>query len=123
MHTKQKNAKLIYLGDGINDAECLTSADVGIAMGKKGTDLAINVSDAVIMDDDISKLPFLVKLSQRTMNIMSANIIFVLTVKITVFILSIFGVSNMWFAIFADVGTLIIAILNTFRIRNVKTKS
>ena len=123
MHTKQKNAKLIYLGDGINDAECLTSADVGIAMGKKGTDLAINVSDAVIMDDDISKLPFLVKLSQRTMNIMSANIIFVLTVKIAVFILSIFGVSNMWFAIFADVGTLIIAILNTFRIRNVKTKS
>ncbi|MBE5818674.1 MAG: cadmium-translocating P-type ATPase [Clostridiales bacterium] len=119
LRSKQKNEKLIYLGDGINDAECLTSADVGIAMGKKGTDLAISVSDAVIMDDDISKLPFLVKLSQRTMNIMSANIIFVLTVKIAVFILSILGISSMWFAIFADVGTLIIAILNTFRIRNI----
>lgn len=119
LRSKQKNEKLIYLGDGINDAQCLTSADVGIAMGKKGTDLAISVSDAVIMDDDISKLPFLVKLSQRTMNIMSANIIFVLTVKIAVFILSILGISSMWFAIFADVGTLIIAILNTFRIRNI----
>lgn len=120
LRSKSKKAKLIYTGDGINDAECLTSADVGIAMGKKGTDLAINVSDAVIMDDDIAKIPFLVELSQRTMNIMTANIIFVLTVKAAVFVLSIFGISNMWFAIFADVGTLIIAILNTFRIANMQ---
>ena len=87
-------------------------------MGSSGADIAIEVSDVVIMDDDLSKLAMLANLSKKTMNIIYFNIIFSLSVKILVFILSILGLSNMWFAIFADVGTLVLAILNCLRIRS-----
>lgn len=117
MNQKSKNDKVIFVGDGINDSPSLSRADIGIAMGKSGTDIAIEVADAVIMDDDIEKIPYLIALSRKTMNIMMSNIIFSLAIKAIVFILSIIGISNMWFAIFADVGTLILAILNTLRIK------
>lgn len=117
MKQKEQHDKIIFVGDGINDSPSLSRADIGIAMGRSGTDIAIEVADAVIMDDDIEKIPYLIALSKKTMYIMMWNIVFSLTIKAIVFILSIFGISNMWFAIFADVGTLVLAILNTLRIK------
>ena len=117
MKQKSKNEKLIFTGDGINDAPSITSADIGVAMGKSGTDIAIEVADVVIMDDKIQKLPYLIRLSKTTMRIITENIVVSLLIKAVIFALSIAGKSNMWFAIFADVGALILAILNTLRIR------
>ena len=117
MKQKSKNEKLIFTGDGINDAPSITSADIGVAMGKSGTDIAIEVADVVIMDDKIQKLPYLIRLSKTTMRIITENIVVSLLIKAIIFALSIAGKSNMWFAIFADVGALILAILNTLRIR------
>ena len=117
MNQKSKNEKLIFTGDGINDAPSITSADIGVAMGKSGTDIAIEVADVVIMDDKIQKLPYLIRLSKTTMRIITENIVGSLLIKAVIFALSIAGKSNMWFAIFADVGALILAILNTLRIR------
>ena len=117
MNQKGKNEKLIFTGDGINDAPSITSADIGVAMGKSGTDIAIEVADVVIMDDKIQKLPYLIRLSKTTMRIITENIVVSLLIKAVIFALSIAGKSNMWFAIFADVGALILAILNTLRIR------
>ena len=117
MNQKGKNEKLIFTGDGINDAPSITSADIGVAMGKSGTDIAIEVADVVIMDDKIQKLPYLIRLSKTTMRIITENIVVSLLIKAIIFALSIAGKSNMWFAIFADVGALILAILNTLRIR------
>lgn len=119
MKQKNKDEKLMFTGDGINDAPSITAADIGIAMGKSGTDIAIEVADVVIMDDRIQKIPYLMTLSKKTMRIIIENIVLSLLIKAIVFVFSIAGISSMWFAIFADVGTLILAILNTLRIRNI----
>ena len=111
----EKNKKIAFVGDGINDAPALTRADIGIAMGAMGSDAAIEAADVVLMDDDPGKIPTAIKISKKCLRIVKENIYFSIGVKIIVLILGALGLTSMWAAIFADVGVTIIAVLNAMR--------
>lgn len=117
---KSENGKLVFVGDGINDAPVLTISDIGVAMGGLGSDAAIEAADIVIMTDETSKISKAINLSKKTMRIVRENIIFAIFVKIAVLVLTAFGASTMWEAVFADVGVSVIAIINALRMLNIK---
>ena len=120
MQEKNIDGKLVFIGDGINDAPVLALSDIGVAMGGLGSDAAIEASDIVIMTDEPSKLASAIKISKKTMQIVKENIIFAITVKIVVLLTSALGLTSMWLAVFADVGVSVIAIINALRILRVK---
>ena len=112
---KSAKDKLVFVGDGINDAPVLTRADIGIAMGAMGSDAAIEAADVVLMDDDPLKISKAINISRKCLRIVYQNIVFALVIKFACLGLGAVGIANMWFAIFADVGVMIIAILNAIR--------
>ena len=115
LKNKNEQRKLVFVGDGINDSPVLAMADIGVAMGANGTDSAIEAADIVIMTDEPSKINTAIKIARKNMRIVKENIVFAISVKILILVLSAFGISNMWHAVFADVGVSIIAILNSLR--------
>jgi Cd2+/Zn2+-exporting ATPase len=115
--------KLVFVGDGINDAPVIARADIGVAMGGIGSDAAIEAADVVLMTDDLAKLPLAIRIARKTRRIVTQNIVFALGVKILVLILSLFGITSMWTAIFADVGVALLAILNALRAMRIKEES
>ena len=119
---EQKGSKenLAFVGDGINDAPVLSRADIGVAMGALGSDAAIEAADIVLMDDNPMKLAVAMRISRKCLRIVYENIVFALTVKAVCLVLGAFGIANMWIAIFADVGVMVLAVLNAIRCLKVK---
>lgn len=120
LREKRPKEKLVFVGDGINDAPVLSRADIGVAMGALGSDAAIEAADIVLMDDDLRKLPVAVRIARRTLSIVQQNVVFALGVKLLVLVLSAVGRANMWAAVFADVGVSVLAILNASRMLKAK---
>ncbi len=120
METKPEKAKLAFVGDGINDAPVLRRADIGIAMGAMGSDAAIEAADVVLMDDDPMKISKAIRISRKCLRIVYENIVFAIGIKVICLILGAVGIANMWLAIFADVGVMIIAVINAIRALFVK---
>ncbi|MBQ4598332.1 MAG: cadmium-translocating P-type ATPase [Clostridia bacterium] len=113
---KAKGKKMVYVGDGINDAPVLALADVGVAMGGIGSAAALEAADAVIMGDSLLKLPEVIRIARRTMRIVRENIVFSLAIKLLIVVLSAFGITNLWVAVFGDVGVCLLAVLNSLRV-------
>lgn len=120
LEQKSSKEQLIFVGDGINDAPVLSRADIGIAMGALGSDAAIEAADVVLMDDDPMKISKAIGIAKKCMRIVYENIYFAIGIKVGCLILGAFGIANMWFAIFADVGVMVIAVLNAIRALSVK---
>lgn len=119
---KKKGKKMVYVGDGINDAPVLALADVGVAMGGIGSAAALEAADAVIMGDSLTKLPEVIRIARRTMRIVRVNIIFSLAVKLLIVLLSAFGITNLWVAVFGDVGVCLLAVLNSLRVMKARSR-
>ncbi len=120
LNLKSKKGKLVFVGDGINDAPVLSRADIGIAMGMAGSDAAIEAADVVLMDDDPLKVAKAIKIAKKCMRIVYENIYFAIGIKFICLVLGALGIANMWLAIFADVGVMVIAVLNAIRALFVK---
>ena len=120
LQQKPEKKELVFVGDGINDAPVLMRADIGIAMGALGSDAAIEAADVVLMDDDPAKISLAMQISRRCMRIVYQNIVFALAVKALCLVLTALGITNMWWGVFADVGVMVLAVLNATRMLNVK---